>query len=75
MHTNMVFFNRGDYLYNDSRVSVSKYEMKTLRPSLCLNCGIVSAWSSHLNYREMLKSVESPSRYFFTTYPTVIHYL
>lgn len=60
-------------LYDDGRVFVTKYEMKSLKPSEWLNAGVVGAWSSHLNFREMLRSPESPTRFFFTTYPTVLH--
>lgn len=56
-------------LYDDDIVTVLRGDMKTMRPGSYLSANVINAWSACLNWKEEYRSHDSPSRFFFTTYP------
>lgn len=60
-----------DIIFCDDFVLLTRFDFKTFEPDTFLTTGLINAWSSYLNSRELLMSPESPSRFFFTTMPCV----
>lgn len=63
-------------LFGDDNVVAFRSDLKTLQTQTYLTAGVLNAWACHLNYQERLRSQDSPSRFFFTTFPCVrFHFL
>lgn len=58
-------------LYDDDAVTCMMGDIRTFKPASYLSSNVMNVWSSCLNWREKYKSAESPTRFFFTTYPCV----
>ncbi|KAG6397563.1 hypothetical protein SASPL_143732 [Salvia splendens] len=63
--------NEEQIIYNDRVVEVMLLEFCSLLPHHEVSSGVISAFCSVLNHMEALKSVTSPKRLFFTTYPAL----
>ncbi|KAG6427423.1 hypothetical protein SASPL_111668 [Salvia splendens] len=63
--------NEENIIYNDRVVEVMLLEFCSLLLHHEVSSGIISAFCSVLNHMEALKSVTSPKRLFFTTYPAL----
>ncbi|KAG6423097.1 hypothetical protein SASPL_113481 [Salvia splendens] len=63
--------NEEQIIYNDRVVEVMLLEFCSLLPHHEVSSGVISSFCSVLNHMEDLKSVTSPKRLFFTTYPAL----
>ncbi|KAG6433568.1 hypothetical protein SASPL_105182 [Salvia splendens] len=63
--------NEEQIIYNDRVVEVMLLEFCSLLPHHEVSSGVISSFCSVLNHMEALKSVTSPKRLFFTTYPAL----
>lgn len=61
--------SENEMLFSDENVIAERSDMKTMQPQTFLAANVINAWSCHLNHQERLRSQDSPSRFFFTTFP------